>query len=353
MYYLGIDHHKRYSQVAVVDEKGKVRINSSVVNQKASFESLKRILKGPCKAVIEAGRKWGMMYDLLEELDIEVTVAHPLKTRAIAEAKIKLDSIDACTLAHLLRADLIPPVHVPAKEIREQKNLLRHRLWLVRLQTMTKNRIHQLIDRNHVKTPKVKNLLGATRRRFLQGLNLSGIDQKLLEDHLELLDTLQDHIRKTGTWIDKELKDNPLISILNTLPGFGKILSALAALEIDDINRFHAPAKFASYSGLIPSTFGSGGKIYHGGLIPTGNRWLRYIFIEASWTALRSSPYCRGYFDRIEHRKGSNTAIVAVARRLPEIAYRCLKGERYYVERPYIPYTRQTLSGCPPKFLAS
>jgi len=229
-----------------------------------------------------------MMYDLLEKLDIEVTVAHPLKTRAIADAKIKLDFIDASTLAHLLRADLIPPVHVPPREIREQKNLLRHRLWLVRLQTMAKNRIHQLIDRNHVETPKVKNLFGKTGRKFLQDLNLSGIDQKLLTDHLELLDSLHEHIRKTEAWIKKELKDNPLIGVLNTLPGLGKVLSALAALEIDDINRFRSPAKFASYCGLIPATFGSGGKIYHGDLVPTGNRWLKYISIEASWSALRS-----------------------------------------------------------------
>ena len=55
------------------------------------------------------------------------------------------------------------------------------------------------------------------------------------------------------------------MDILITLPGFGKILSALAALEIDDINRFSTPAKCASYSTLIPSTFASGGKVYHGG----------------------------------------------------------------------------------------
>lgn len=55
---------------------------------------------------------------------------------------------------------------------------------------------------------------------------------------------------------------------------------------------------------------------------------LKYVFIEASWTAIRSSPYCRAYFERMKHRKGSNVAIVALARRLSEIAYRCIKGER-------------------------
>lgn len=342
MYYLGIDHHKRFSQVAVMDEQGKVHINCRMANEKVSFEILKRRLNnhGPLRAVIEAGRNWGMMYDLLEELEIDTKVAHPLKVRAIADAKIKHDSIDAETLAHLLRADLIPEVHVPLRDVREQKNLLRHRLWLVKLQTMTKNRIHQLLDRNHVKPPKVRNLFGKTGRRFLNDLDLSGIDTKLLKDHLDILDELHRHIKRTEDWIDEVLKDNPLIPILDTLPGFGKIFSALAALEIDDINRFPTEAKFASYCGLIPSTFASGGKVYHGDLIPTGNRWLKYVLIEAAWSSIRTSAYCRGYFERIKHRKDTNVAIVALARRLSEIAYKCLKEKRHYEERPYMPYSR-------------
>jgi len=205
---------------------------------------------------------------------------------------------------------------------------------------MTKNRIYQLIDRNHVKRPKVKNLFGVAGRTFLQSLTLSSIDQKLLQDHLELLDTLREHIRNTEAWVERELKDNPLIGILNSLPGFGKILSALAVLEVDDINRFATSAEFASYSSLILSTFASGGKVYHGDLIPTSNRWLKYVFIEASWISIRTSAYCRFYFERMKHRKSSNVAIVALARRLSEIAYRGLKEKRVYEEHPYVPYTQ-------------
>ena len=79
-------------------------------------------------------------------------------------------------------------------------------------------------------------------------------------------------------------KDNKLIPILEGLPGFGKILSALVALEIDDISRFPTRAKFASYSGLIPSTFASGGRVYHGDLVRTGSPWLKYAFVEAALT---------------------------------------------------------------------
>jgi len=181
MYYLGIDHHKKFSQVAVMNKKGKLEINSKIANQKVAFATLKNHLNGnPCKATIEASRNWTKLYDLLEELGISTQVAHPLKLRAIGEAKIKTDTIDATTLAYLLRADLIPKIHVPPKEVREQKNLLRHRLWLVRLQTMTKNRIYDLLDRNHLELPAITNLFGQTGRKFLDNLKLSNIDTQNL-----------------------------------------------------------------------------------------------------------------------------------------------------------------------------
>lgn len=339
MYYLGIDQHKKYSQVAVMDEKGKLKANCKISNEKLAFESLLKHFEGPYKAVLEAGRTWGKVHDLLEDdLNIETVVANPLKTRAIADAKIKTDAIDAPTLAHLLRADLIPEVHVPPKDIREKKNLLRHRIWLIRLRTMAKNRISQIIDRNHVRLPEVKYLYGKTGKAFMDSLQLSEIDDKLLKDHRKLLKTLSEHIYKTEKWIDEELKDNPLMSILDSIPGFGKIFSALALLEINDINRFPTKSKFASYCCLIPSTHASGGKVYHGRLIPTGNRWLKYVFIEAAWCAMRSSAYCKAYFGRIKYRKGPNPAIVALARRLSEIVYLCLKEKRKYEERPYMQY---------------
>jgi transposase len=340
MYHLGIDQHKKFSQVAVMDEKGKVLINTKMSNDKSSFESLKEQLNDDCNAVIEAGPNWGMMYDLLEDLGIETSVAHPLKTRAIAEARIKTDSIDAKVLAHLLRTDLVPKIHVPAKDIREQKNLLRHRFWLVRLTSMTKNRIHIILERNHVKIPDFSSIFTVAGRKFLNSLNLPEIDSRLLKDHLEILDSFKEHTKETEEWIDEFLKDNENMRIIDTLPGFGKIFSALIALEIDNIERFPSTGKFASYCCLVPSIHASGSKVYRGDLITTGNKWLKYAFIEAAWSSLRCSPYCRAYFDRIKKNKGVNVAVVALARRLTEIAFHCLKNRKNYEERPYMPYSR-------------
>ena len=100
------------------------------------------------------------------------------------------------------------------------------------------------------------------------------------------------------------------------------------SVEIADINRFDSPAKLHSYAGLIPSTHGSGEKLYHGKLVHRGNKWLRW---EAVWPAVRSDFDIRVYYQKMKKRKGANSAKVAAARRLLTIIYRVLKEKRDYI----------------------
>lgn len=333
MLYAGVDAHKHYSRVVVTDGIGNRIAQASLQNDISSFRDFFLQLNEPTRAVVEAGRTWGVIYDLLEDLGVEPILANPLKTRAIAEAKIKTDTIDARTLADLLRADLIPTVHVPSIETRSQKNLLRQRLWLVGLRTMIKNRIHHILDRNHVTMPPCSDIFGKAGRKILDKTDLPGTDSLLLKAHLDILDHIQDQIGDSEKWIKNATCHHPGVAILRTIPGFGKIFSALVALEIDDIHRFYNPGKLCAYAGLVPTTYASGGKVYHGRLLPSCNRWLRWAFVEAAWIAQRTSPYCHIYFERIKRRKGANSANTALARRLCEITWHCLTQNRFYEER--------------------
>ena len=153
-YYVGVDHHKRFSYLSVMDKNGVVVKEGKIVNTKEAVNNfLGKEYTEDTSAVLEAGRNWTVMYDWLEEELDEVKLAHPMKVKAIAEAKIKTDKIDAKTLAHLLRCDLVPEAYVPDKETRTIKNILRQRMFFVKLSTMVKNRIHIIIDRH----PEVKN----------------------------------------------------------------------------------------------------------------------------------------------------------------------------------------------------
>src|SRR5215471_12262194 len=115
MLYAGIDYHKRYSQVHVIDDGGRTRATARLANNGLTVAKFFQSLREPCAAVLEAGWNWGVMYDWLAASDhVErVELAHPFWARAIAAAQVKTDAIDAHTLAQLLRSNLIPRAYVP------------------------------------------------------------------------------------------------------------------------------------------------------------------------------------------------------------------------------------------------
>jgi transposase len=337
MIHLAVDHGKKVSHAVALSDAGEVIFDAQIPTTFEGFARIKEALP-PDEAVhsvVEAAWNWGKVFDSLEELGLNPKLSNTIKSRYIAESFTKTDRIDATTHAIMLRAGITPLVHVPAKVTRDHKNLLRQRFWLVRLQVMIKNRVHSILDRNHVQPPLRTDLFGSHGRAWMAAVKLRAPDDKLLKAHLELLDYVHEDTKQAEKWVKDALKDNELMAVLQTLPGVGKILSALIALEIDTIERFHSPAKLAAYCGLVPSTYSSSGKTVHGRMIPS-NRHLHYAYIEAAWTAARVSPYFNGLYERLKARKGACKAIGAVARRLCEISFYCLKNRRAYEERPYV-----------------
>jgi transposase len=344
MRHIGVDHHKRYSYITVMDDRGKIIKEGRISNSK---ECLKKFLNNPhgcqdSQAVLEAGLNWTVMYDWLEEETGEVKLAHPLKVKAIAEAKIKTDKIDAGVLAHLLRCDLVPEAYVPGKETRIVKNVLRQRMFLVRLSTMVKNRIHTIIDRH----PEVRNqidssdLFGSQGKRWLKEVELPRKERKLLDNELRLFNFLEERVKASDSWVIALGKKDPKVRQLMSIPGIGKFFALLISTEIDDIERFRTSSKLASYVGLIPSTYSTGNKTFHGRITKQGNKYLRWAFIEAVWPAIRKDLSLRIYYEKIKARKGANHAKVATARRLLKIVYQVLSQERnYFPGRPHKPLT--------------
>jgi len=120
---------------------------------------------------------------LLQEMEIPVSLSHPLKTKAIASARIKTDKLDAATLAQLLRADLLPRAHLSSPQARLDRELLRHRATLVRLRTAVKNRVHALLAKHNL-VFAAGGLFTAKGGEWLAGLALSplirgGLDRML------------------------------------------------------------------------------------------------------------------------------------------------------------------------------
>jgi transposase len=339
MIYTGIDYHKRYSVACTLDAQGQklheARIDG---NAAAAFAAYFKKLGTPSEVVIEACWNWGSLYDLLEDTEgvAKVVLSHPAKNRIIADARIKNDRIDAKALATLLRGDFVARVHVPSRDVRQRKNVVRQRLWLARMRTMIRNRIHTVIDRHpQLERPAVKDIFSNQGKAWMKRAPLPTADRKLLDDDLALHALLQAQIDALEKTIVADHAANPLAVRLQTLPGVGKILAPVIALEIDQIKRFTTPDKLCAYAGLVPTTYASGGKIAHGRMLPFCNRWLKWAFVEAAWVAVGCSDYFGAFYRKQRLRgKGANDAITIVARRMAKIAWKMLKEERDYSAQP-------------------
>jgi len=327
MNYLGLDYHKEYSFATIITEDGEIKEKERLLNRKESFEKYLHRYE-EIVAVVEACWNWPVAVELLEGLVDKVVLAHPYKVKAIAEARIKTDSIDSATLAYLLRADLIPEAYLRGKENLKKQKVLRVRSFYVKLSTQIKNRIHALIDGQREKIREVakgySDLFGKGGLEWLKGLSLDEPDEKILEGLLEVYEILCQEIKKTDGLVRSIVRSDSDCQLLKSIPGIGDFFAALVKTEIGEIERFSSASKLSSYVGLVPSTYASGGKVWHGRLTKQGNKWLRWAMVEAVKAAISSNGELRSYYERIKRNKGPKAAKLATARRLLAIVYRVL-----------------------------
>lgn len=339
MLYTGIDYHKRYSVVSTQDATGtrvcEARIDD---NEPAAFAAYFQRLPEPSRVVVEACWNWGWLYDELGAIDHveDVVLAHPFKTRLIADAQIKTDRLDARALATLLRGNLLATVHAPDPANRARKHVIRQRLFLARVRTMVRNRVHTLIARQrNLARPVFSDQFGKKGLHWLRTLTLAEPDATLLRQDLSTLEQLGSVIKELESQIGATNTTDAATGRLQSLPGVGPILAAVMAAEIDGIARFPRADKLCCYAGLVPTTHSSGGKTSHGRMLPYSNRWLKWAFIEAAWVAVGCSNYFGDLYQRHRRRgKKANTAITIIARRMCRIAWQLLHEGRDFRPSP-------------------
>lgn len=334
MHYVGIDHHRQYSHLTVMDYEGEVLRSGRVANLRAEVE---KFLEGldEVEAVIETGRSSYTMVDVLDEMGVAVKIAHPNEVKAIARAKIKTDKRDSEVLAHLLRMNMVPEAYRRSVENRQAQRVLRQRAFYVRAMTALKNRVYAFLaqQREGVREEVARetNIFSEKGQRVLLGLELAPREKRLLEALLKTYRHLERRIGESTAFVEKLYEESREAQLIRTIPGFGKYLAVLVAVETADISRFADAAHLHAYAGVIPSTHSSGDRTHHGKIVRAGNRWLRWAAVEAVWPGIRADFDLRCFFERLARGKGANKAKVATARRLLTIIYKVLKERRNYI----------------------
>jgi transposase len=322
--YVGIDVHKHSFQAAIVDGEGcfleEFRFRN---NREGIMELIDRAgCYGEFRAVVESSANyWTKLFDVLEENRIPVRLSNPYKTKAIAEAKVKTDRIDARTLAQLLGADLVAECYVPSKENREKRGLIRERASLTKIRTELGNKIHDLLAKYEY-SHGFSDLFGKEGMAWLKTLKLSQYDQAILDANLRLLESLDAEIEKLSVEIARLAIDHTdnnrqdQVKLLLGLKGVYYYAAMILLSEIGDIKRFATPEKLASWAGLAPRTHQSGENSYNGHITKKGSSRVRWILGQAAKTARIHDPKFRTFYERIASRKGHNKALVATIRKM-------------------------------------
>jgi transposase len=324
MYHVGIDQHKHFSQIAVLDKEN-VKQYKLYHQDKDQIKEFFAAFEGNCSVTMEATGNWYWLYDILEQLKMKVKLAHPLKTRAIAEAKVKTDKIDAKTLAYLDRADLVACAYLAPADIRQQRQKLRYRQSLVKMRSAVKCKIHALLDQQGIIASSFSDLFGKRGMQYLKGLKLLPSYQRSLAGYIELIEHLNNLITTITANMAKELKKDEKATLLMSVPGIGITLAHLLLAEIGDIRRFLSQDKLCAYAGLVPSTYQTANTRYHGRITKQGNKYIRWAMTEAAQMAVSKDPALKSFYNKLSRKKGSSKAKIAVARKLLIAVYQILK----------------------------
>ncbi|MDP2926171.1 MAG: IS110 family transposase [Nanoarchaeota archaeon] len=332
MNYIGMDIHKKFTVAVAKDRDGNKLAEEKFNNSKSNFEAfLKIFVPEETKIVIESTSVWEYIYDMLEEMKYKVILANPVKTRAIAEARIKTDSIDADTLCDLLRADLVAESYIPPKEIRNLRNIMRQRKTIVKMQTQTKNRVHGVLLMNGITLPYGE--LGKRAMEWIiDEINTTSI-KSVLVSYINLIEQYEFELKKLDERIKEIALKNPQAMLLTSIYGIAEIRAMEIITEIGDINRFESANKLCSYSGLIPGIKQSGTKLRFGRLVKQSNRTLKKVFVQASWSLIRPKEgnKFREFYLKLSKKKGKQKAICAVARKLCCVVYAMLTKNQTFM----------------------
>jgi len=318
---VGMDPHKATINAAVMDENGTVLNEVKMGAEPDSLKDFSDSMPVGSDIVIESSSTWYWAYRVLSERH-NVTLSNPLRTKAIAESKVKADKVDSLTLANLLRGGYVAESYMPPKDVMQLGEMVRHRASLVRARTIMKNRVHA-----HPLMYNIRIDGSPFTKEYIE--RLRELNDYKIDGYLNVIESLNKEIKDvSGRIMDIANEDaRPLMGI----PGISFYSAVLTLSEIGDISRFPDSEHSVSYAGLAPSTRSSGNTVYHGPITKQRSPYLRWMLVQVAWTNIRKEPNgtVGRFYAKLKKKKGSSVAIVAASAKLLRIAYWTLMEHRH------------------------
>jgi transposase len=335
--FIGCDAHKNYSVFVAVNERGEAAEALRVGHDRAQYRQFLQRLPAGSQIALEASGHYYWIVDEMEAAGHHPRLVHPLEAKKrMGKTGKKTDKVDANGLGILLRNGTLPEVWIPPAQLRDQRELLRLRMFLVRQRTRLKNRIQGTLARYNIQI-EGQDVFGVGGRRCL-GRRLAELPphtRQSVELELATLDFLDIQVTEVEKQLEAMMQVTAEADLLKTLPYVGRILSMVMALEIGRIERFASAERLASYAGLVPRVHSSGGHTRLGQICGDVNQYLKWAFVEAGNLVAIHQKHLAGQhvvriYQRVKRKSNHQKAVVAVARHLAEAAYWILKKQELY-----------------------
>jgi transposase len=324
--YVGIDLHRRRSQVVILDGDGVKRSSVRVENSPGALvEAVAAAGEAP-EVVLEATWGWYWAADVLAEAGCRVRLAHPLGVKGYQNRRVKNDERDATLLADLLRMGSLPEGWIAPAPLRELRESVRYRHKLSRLRTGLKSQIHAVLGKEGV-IPTLTGLWGPAGARWLDDVELGDAYRQRIESLRRFISRYDTEIARFDARIHRLLRDDAGYRVIQQLDGVGPVIAAVFVTEIGDVSRFESPKRLCSWAGLTPRHRESDTKVIRGSITKQGAPLVRWAAIEAV-ARYRGGAPIRDTYRRIAQRKGNKIARVAAARKLLTLVYYGLRDHQ-------------------------
>jgi transposase len=332
-FYCGVDLHARTLSLCVLDASGATVLQKTSVACPDAFLKAVAPFRDGLVVACECMFAWYWLADLCQDEEIPFVLGHALYMKAIHGGKAKTDTIDAHKIAVLLRGGMLPQAYVYPKGMRETRDLLRRRTFLVRRRAEAL--VHLTNTNSQYNLPPFPKKLAYAHNREELNIPQRFADpsvQRNVEIDLALIDAYDAQIGELELYLARTAKvDDPqAFHRLRSVPGIGKVLALILLYEIHDIRRFPEVGPFLSYARLVRCTHESAGKKQGTGGNKIGNAHLKWAFGEAACLFLRESEQAKKWLARREKKHGKARALGALAARLGRTVYHLLRKREVF-----------------------
>lgn len=312
---------------------------------------------------------------MLETFGLNLALANPQRIKNIPRKKT--DKKDSEWIAKLGRMGLVASSYIPSREIQELRSLTRTRKSYINERTQHRNRLQNVLQRANIKLADFisDNFKGSglrclelllTGEKITEELirqiiskrckhtpadiaqsmdgTVSKAQRILLESHLRSFERIDEEITVLNEAIEEITSEYAeIMEALQTIPGVKKTGAEIILAEIGpDVEQFSSAKQLASWAGLCPGSYESGG-VKKSAHISAGNKYLKTLLYQCGVNAGRSkNPTFSEFYDRVARGGSRKKARIACAHKILRIVYKILLDQTNRVNKKSSPSAANT-----------